>query len=120
MQVAVREALVEQPKVELRLRNAQDTAETCRTWLESLPVGARVRPRLVDVDGHTLADVRTRRESLKAECEALRALPVPSPDIGGRVRDYVTSLAARSSSKAFGPVRRSRSSGLPDRSMRPS
>lgn len=55
-------------------------------WLERLPTDASFSQVKPDVDGHDLASVRKELDQANAELKKLEGAPVPSQNIGDRVR----------------------------------
>src|SRR5262245_47839587 len=73
----------------------RDLLAKCRAWLEALPSVAleTVSPALGGQDN--LQTVRARLQDLAAEVKRLQSVPLPDPDLKGKVEAYVTQLAAR-------------------------
>jgi hypothetical protein len=81
------------PVLKKKLHTAQSTYSACKSFLDDLPPGATLEPVKIDVDGHTLEEVRTKLEAAQAELAQLRSLPVSSADIEQRLRAYVEGMA---------------------------
>jgi hypothetical protein len=83
----------DKPVLEQKLHVAQGTLSRCKAWLDALPAGTTLKPVTIDVDGFDLEEVRAKREAIRDELAALRAIPTPSADIEQRIRHYVYSMA---------------------------
>jgi hypothetical protein len=85
-------------KAAKRLRAVADTEQrvlsNAKIWLERLPSDSELdAAETVVGDGLQLDEVRRRKQAVADEITALRAVPVPSPDIRERVEGYVRKLA---------------------------
>lgn len=81
-----------------RRRAAADAEQTvlsgAKLWLELLPPDAELEPvEPTLATGERLEDVRRAKLAVATDIRALRAVPVPSPDLRERVQSYVADLA---------------------------
>jgi hypothetical protein len=90
------------PALKRRAAAAKDIYAKCREFVDTLPKGAVLEPVKIDVDDHTLDDVRSKIDAAQAELRQLRALPTSSSDIEERVKNYVESMA-RPTISGIGP-----------------
>jgi hypothetical protein len=81
------------PALKRRVAAAEALYKKCREFVDTLPKGSVLESVKIDVDGHSLDEVRTKIKTLEAELAQLRALPTSSSDIKQRVEDYVRGLA---------------------------
>jgi hypothetical protein len=93
--IEIDRALAEQKALQARRPIDIGIIESCKAWLDGLPVGTKLEPVAVNADGHDLIEVRKRIKAANAELEALRRAPAPSEDIEARVRNYVRGLAPK-------------------------
>lgn len=71
---------------------AQRVASVCKAYIDGLPHNAKLEPVSVDVSGYDLQTVREQLRTAQTELRTLQDAPIPAPDIGDRVRDYVEAL----------------------------
>jgi septal ring factor EnvC (AmiA/AmiB activator) len=82
------------PAIENKLDAARYTLTDARAFLAALPDDAVLEPvAQVKPNGIDLDTVQRRIDAAKDEIARLRAVPLPSPDIEERIREYMAALA---------------------------
>ena len=86
--------VADKPKFESTLRDAEYALADAKAWLDGLPDDAElVLVAATKPNGYDLAGVQSRINAAEDEMAKLRAVPVQSPDIADRIREYVSALA---------------------------
>jgi hypothetical protein len=83
----VNQLLAEQKTLQAQRPIDDAILESCKAWLKALPAGTfldEAAPQLED--GLSLATVRSRIKKLKNTVAALKAVPVPAPDLEQKIR----------------------------------
>jgi hypothetical protein len=91
LRVTLDQLIADLPVLKRRCAAAEAIHSRCRAFIHELPKGTALEPVTVDVNGHDLAGVRTKIQTLEAELAALNS--APSADIEQRIRSYVESMA---------------------------
>jgi hypothetical protein len=64
-----------------------------KAWIDTLPADTKLESVSVAVDGRDLTSVRAELKAANEELRVLKGAPVPSDNIGERVRSYFNELA---------------------------
>jgi hypothetical protein len=89
----LKQLVADKPILERKQHALQCTLSSCKSWLDGLPENTVLEPVEVEVNGDDVAAVRARIKTAEDELRALRAVPVPAPDIQQKIEDYVRSMA---------------------------
>ena len=83
----------DQPLIERKLRDAQFTLADCKAWLAALPDDTTLELAPLPHNDLDLQSARQRINDAEDEIKRLRGVPVPSPEIETRIKEYVATLA---------------------------
>jgi hypothetical protein len=96
------------PAMRQAANTAQRLVSAVKAWIDGLPPDTSLQQVSVAVDGHDLTSVRKELKAATEELRVLKGAPVPSDNIGERVRSYFNELArgARPEVRGFGAGQR--------------